>query len=191
MFSCIGTLRLEVFINPTGVIMKILISELENAANAVGLRLKPCNDHHYQLIGGSKLVNFYVTNKGSSKIYVEGEPNGMFVNSVAQVIDATGAKQQSKPSAPTNILEHHREPVRHRDGTAVTQGSFNHLMCRLDTLEVKAKELDELRDSLTDYDQCAHCKRWKLVEEMLLPHGRSEDLCCDQDCCDAWYERRG
>lgn len=78
--------------------------------------------------------------------------------------------------------------VRHRDGTVVTQGSFNHLMCRLDTLEVKAKELKALRESLTDHEQCAVCKKWKHVEDMLRPHGNSEDLCCDEGCCQAWND---
>ena len=83
---------------------KVLICELRCAADDVGLMFIHCGGCHYQLKGGSKLVNFYDTAKGS-KIFVVGESNGRFVNSVAQVIEATGAKQKSKSYAPNTILD--------------------------------------------------------------------------------------
>jgi len=76
----------------------ITIPTLSRAASAAGLTFRDCGRGHYQLIGGSNLVNFYVTPNGA-KIYVVGERKGRFVRSVAEVIAATGvvAKQCSKP----------------------------------------------------------------------------------------------
>jgi hypothetical protein len=40
-----------------------------------------------------------------------------------------------------------------------------------------------------DMYQCATCGEWKHVESMLRPHGNSDDLCCDEGCCEAWGDR--
>lgn len=74
---------------------KVSISNLESAVKSAGLQLRDCGLGHYQVIGGTRLVNFYDTTKGS-KVYVEGERKGRPVSSVAQVIEATGAKQKPK-----------------------------------------------------------------------------------------------
>lgn len=87
---------------------KVPISELRSAAEDAGLMFRHCGGCHYQLMGGSRLVNFYDTAKGS-KIYVATESKGRFVSSVAQVIEATGAKQKSKSYAPKTILDELRE----------------------------------------------------------------------------------
>lgn len=47
----------------------------------------------------------------------------------------------------------------------------------------------EMQESMTDHYQCAVCKRWRHVEDMLRPHGNTEDLCCDEGCCEAWNDR--
>ncbi len=85
---------------------KVPMIELERAATASGLRVRHCGRGHYQLLGGSRLVNFYDTAKGS-KIYVAGDSSGRFVGSVAQVIEATGPviKQQTE-SEPLPALFH-------------------------------------------------------------------------------------
>lgn len=81
----------------------ILLRDLFNAANAAGLITRDCGRGHYQLKGGSKLVNFYVTAQGS-KIFVVGEKKGRFVTSVAQVIEATGVAKQKPAANPAQTL---------------------------------------------------------------------------------------
>lgn len=51
-------------------------------------------------------------------------------------------------------------------------------------------EIAKLRESLADHYQCDVCKKWRHVEDMLRPHGNSEDLCCDEGCCEAWNDRQ-
>jgi ferritin-like protein len=44
--------------------------------------------------------------------------------------------------------------------------------------------------SLVDHEKCAVCKRWRHVEDMLIPHDKTDDLCCDEGCCEVWNDRQ-
>lgn len=85
------------------MIKKVSLSELYSAAVESRLQIKHCAGCHYQLIGGSRLVNFYYSAKGS-KIYVDGESKGRLVNSVEQVIEATGAKMNARDNSAQMIF---------------------------------------------------------------------------------------
>ena len=91
----------------------LTIPAISKAASAAGLTFRDCGRGHYQLIGGSNLVNFYVTPNGA-KIYVIGERKGRFVRSAAEVIAATGVviKQRSKPEPQQTIFGELRAELR-------------------------------------------------------------------------------
>lgn len=127
---------------------KILMADLAQAAYDAGLTLMSCGGCHYQLIGGSKLVNFYDTIKGS-KIYVDGERKGRFVNSVARVIEATGAKQQPKDSSPTTVrpLDDKLEGIRYCIVNGHEEDAHEHILDLLRGLRVKSKTDAELTPS--------------------------------------------
>lgn len=65
--------------------------------------------------------------------------------------------------------------------------------CSADAAFIKAaikwfQSMTQAKDT-ADHVQCAVCKKWKSVETMLRPHGNTDDLCCDEDCCESWNER--
>jgi len=62
------------------------------------------------------------------------------------------------------------------------------IVAALEKMQQLITQSQEFEQSLTDHAQCAHCKHWNHISRMIRPHGNTEDLVCDADCANGWWE---